>query len=315
MKNAIDALQVAPSGRPLAATVRGIDFSQSISGELAAALRALWAEHLVLLFPGQTIDDEGLLTTADIFGGRQVAGSRAYMLKAGHQPGVSARVSKHEAISAVSNLDQQGKPVQGNEATGSLSLKWHSDNSYVETPPRGSLLHARVVPQDGTGKTSWNNQYLAYERLPTRLKDEIEGLHVCHDNKRNTAGLFRPTVQPPKTREDVNGPVHPIVRIHPDTGKRALYLGRHYEWPSSYIVELDDEASEALLAELWGFATHEDLSWTHEWTPGDLMLWDNRCTMHARSTIDHTKPRVLHRTLVKGEAVISPWAGESAQSA
>lgn len=307
MNQVADKLDVIPTGCALGAEVRGVRFSEPVTHSMAEELQAIWARHLVLLFRAQDLTDEDLLRVADAFGGQQVAGSRAYMVKAGHEPGKSARVSKHPAISVVSNLDQQGKPVKVTEAIGSLSLKWHSDNSYVETPPRGSLLHARVVPVDGGGQTSFNNQYLAYERLPDALKQRIEGLHICHDNTRNTAGLFRPTVTPPESRADIQGPRHPVVRVHPVTGKRALYLGRHYEWPSSYIVELDDTQSEALLAELWQHATDEALSWTHDWTVGDLILWDNRCTMHARSTIDHTQPRVMHRTLIKGEDVVSAW--------
>ena len=310
MTNTLQAIEVVASAAALGATVRGMNLAEPVAAEVADELVRIWAEHLVLLFPAQDLSDEQLLSVADVFGGRQVAGSRAYLLKAGHEPGKSARVSKTAAISVVSNLDDSGKPTKLTDAVGSLALKWHSDNSYVETPPRGSLLHARVVPDNGGGLTSFNNQYLAYQRLPDPLKARIEGLHVCHDNTRNTAGRLRPTVERPKSRADIAGPSHPIVRLHPLSGRRALYLGRHYEWPSSYIVELDDEQSEALLAELWGYATQPDLAWTHDWSAGDLLLWDNRCTMHARTAIDHTQPRVMHRALVKGEAVISPWAAD-----
>ena len=96
---------------------------------------------------------------------------------------------------------------------------------YVKTPPRGSLLHARAVPVRGGGLTSSNYQYLAYERLPEPLKKRIEGLHICHDNTRNTAGRLRPTVELPSTRADITGPLHPIVRIHPLTRRRALIKG------------------------------------------------------------------------------------------
>lgn len=310
MTNTVQAIEVTASGAALSATVRGVNLSEPISAEVAQALVRIWAEHLVLLFPGQDLDDEGLLCVADVFGGRQVAGSRAYMVKAGHQPGKSDRVSKTATISVVSNLDDDGKPTKITDAVGSLALKWHTDNSYVETPPRGSLLHAKRLPTNGGGLTSFNNQYLSYERLPDALKSRIEGLHVCHDNTRNTAGRLRPTVEPPKSRADIAGPAHPIVRVHPLTNRRALYLGRHYEWPSSYVVELSDDDSEALLAELWAYATQPDLAWTHDWTVGDVLLWDNRCTMHARSMVDHTQPRVLHRALVKGEPVVSPWAAD-----
>ena len=310
--NTLAAIEVIPSGMALGAEVRGIDFAQAIPEEVGAEIKGIWGEHLVLLFRGLKLTDEQLLAAADIFGGQQAAGSRDYFLKAGHKAGETHRVAKHAGISIVSNLDKDGKPVKFTEAVGSLELKWHTDNSYVETPPAGSLLHAHVLPVNGGGQTSFNNQYLAYETLPDDLKQRIEGKHICHDNTRNTAGRFRPTVEPPKSRDDIKGPAHPIVRVHPLTGKRALYLGRHYEWPSSYIVELDDAESEDILGRLWDHATQDHLKWTHDWAVGDLVLWDNRCTMHARSEIDHTQPRVLHRALIKGEPIISAWDSDVA---
>ncbi|MCB1745147.1 MAG: TauD/TfdA family dioxygenase, partial [Gammaproteobacteria bacterium] len=281
MVNTLQSLKVIPTGAALGAEIKGVDFSHPVPTELVERLKALWAEHLVLLFRGLKLSDEALLEAADLFGGRQVAGSRAYLLKLGHAPGVDPRLSAREQISIISNLDEHGRPTKVTDATSSLSLKWHSDNSYVEIPPNGSLLHSHVVPVNGGGLTSFNNQYLAYEQLPDALKARIEGKHIRHDNTRNTSGRFRPTVKPPESRDDITGPVHPIVRVHPVTGRRALYLGRHYEWPSSHVVELDDAESEALLAELWAQATRPELSWTHDWAAGDLLLWDNRCTMHA----------------------------------
>ena len=306
--NTLEAIEAIPTGKALGAEVRGIDFAQPMPEAVAAEVKRIWAENLVLLFRGLKLSDDDLLAAADIFGGQQTAGSRQYFLDAGFKAGETHRVAKQAGISIVSNLDKDGEPVKTTEAVGSLGLKWHTDNSYVEVPPAGSLLHAHVVPVDGGGHTAFNNQYLAYETLSDDLKDRIEGKHIRHDNLRNTAGRFRPTVEPPKTREDVNGPAHPIVRVHPVTGKRALYLGRHYEWPSSHVVELDDGESEALLGELWAHATQDHLAWTHDdWAPGDLILWDNRCTMHARSPVDHTQPRVLHRALIKGEPIVSAW--------
>ena len=109
------------------------------------------------------------------------------------------KVKRRADIVIISNLGQDGRPVRVDEGTGSLPLSWHSDNSYVEVPPAGSLLHAHVVPVNGGGVTSFSNQYVAYERLPPHLKQRIEGLHLRHDNKRNSAGRLRPTVEPPRS--------------------------------------------------------------------------------------------------------------------
>ena len=151
--------------------------------------------------------------------------------------GVRAGI-QHPGISIVSNLDQSGKPVRKHAGTGSQSLFWHTDNSYVERPPKGSLLYGVQTPVNGGGDTSFVNQYAAYETLSGGLKTRIDGLHVKQDTSRNTAGGMRPTASLPRSYDEVEGPVHPIVRLHPDTGRRALYLGRRYQAPSSHIVEM-----------------------------------------------------------------------------
>ncbi|MBL4721512.1 MAG: TauD/TfdA family dioxygenase [Alphaproteobacteria bacterium] len=304
--NTLEALSIEPSGKALGAEILGIDFAKPVSADICEAVMAAWADHLVLLFRGLSLDDDQLLETAGLFGGQQEAGSRGYFVKAGFKAGETNNVATRPGVSIITNLGDDGKLESRKAAFGNQPLKWHSDNSYVEVPPTGGLLHAHIVPVNGGGETSFSNQYLAYERLPADLKAAIDGKHIRHDDHRNTTGRLRPTMTAPTSRDDITGPSHPIVRVNPLTGRRALYLGRHYEWPSSFIVELDDDESEALLGELWDHATQDDLTWTHDnWTAGDLLLWDNRCTMHARTPIDFTQPRVMHRALIKGDPVIA----------
>jgi taurine dioxygenase len=167
------------------------------------------------------------------------------------------------------------------------------------------MLYAVVIPNNGGGDTYFNNQYLAYDELPADLKRAIQGRSQLHDSTRNSAGILRPTVKLPTKPEEVPGPVHPLVRVHPVTKKRALYLGRRREWPSNYIVGMSNAESEALLDQLWAHATQPKYAWGHKWRIGDLVLWDNRCCMHYRSEVDATQPRVLYRTVVKGDAVIA----------
>ena len=172
-----------------------------------------------MLFRGQNINDEHMLAMADALGGQQATGSRQYFLDAGMGT-ESGRVSALPGISIISNLDNEGKPVFKHQGSGSQELLWHTDNSYVDNPPAGSILHALQVPVNGGGHTSFANQYLAYERLPEATKEKIAGLHTKQDASRNTSGGVRPTKVMPSTYEEVEGPVHPIVRIHPHTGKR-----------------------------------------------------------------------------------------------
>jgi taurine dioxygenase len=170
------------------------------------------------------------------------------------------------------------------------------------------MLYALEVPVDGGGDTSFNNQYLAYEELPEDLKRAIEGKVQVHDSSRNSAGVLRPGVRLPTTPEEVEGPTHPLVRVHPVTGKRALYLGRRRVWPSNYIVGMPNAESERLLDRLWAHATQPKYAWTHQWKVGDLLLWDNRCCMHYRTEVDTAQRRVMHRTTIKGESLVAPWA-------
>jgi taurine dioxygenase len=295
---------VIPSGKALGAEVTGVDLSRTLTGDTLDFVRAAWRNHLVLLFRHQSLSDEDLLRVADALGGSQATGSRQYFVDAGYTDG-TARVSRLPGISYISNLDDDGKPfLKAEHASGSQRLFWHTDNSYTETPPKGSLLYSIQVPVNGGGETLFANQYDAYDSLSEHLKAQIEGLHIRHDTSRNTAGGTRPTQKLPASREEVEGPVHPLVRIHPDTGRKALYLGRRYAAPSSYIVELPQDESETLLDTLWTNATRPSLTWAHAWTPGEVLLWDNRCTLHSRTQADHTQPRELHRTLVKGEPII-----------
>ena len=295
--------EVIPSGAALGADIKGIDFSKPLNDDDSAFVTQAWKDHLVLRFRDQELEDEDLIRLADEFGGSQVAGSRQYYINAGYDA-KSGRVSHLPGITIVSNLDKDGKPEQENSGTGSSEPVWHTDNSYVDNPPKGSILYGIQVPINGGGDTSFVNQYAAYEELSDAMKKRLLAMHIRHDNSRNTAGGTRPTAKRPTKREEVDGPTHPIVRKHPDTGRNALYLGRRYAPPSSYIVELPQDESEALLDDLWAHATQDKFVWTQVWQPRDVIMWDNRCTMHTRNKIDHTQPREMHRSLIKGEPII-----------
>jgi taurine dioxygenase len=301
------AFRVLPTGAPVGAEIQGVDFALPLPGDVKAALRKAWADHMVLLIRGQALDDEQLLAASAIFGPPHDSAARKYHLAAGHGVDNSFMVSRHPSITIISNLDAGGKPVLDNGGLGSYEVVWHTDNSYVAVPPAGSMLYALEVPVNGGGDTSFNNQYLAYDELPDDLKRAIEGKYQVHDSSRNSAGVLRPGVKLPTKPEEVEGPTHPLVRVHPVTGKRALYLGRRRVWPSNYIVGIPNEESERLLDRLWAHATQPKYAWTHKWRAGDLVLWDNRCCMHYRTEIDTAQRRVMHRTTIKGEIPIAPW--------
>ena len=305
--NTLAAFRAVPTGTPVGAEIQGVDFSLPVPEEVKAALRKAWADHMVLLIRGQSLDDERLLATSAIFGPPHDSAARKYHLAAGHGVDDSYMVSRHPSITIISNIGPGGKPVMDNGGLGSYEVVWHTDNSYVQVPPAGSMLYALEVPVNGGGDTSFNNQYLAYEELPDDLKRAIEGKHQVHDSSRNSAGVLRPGVKLPTRPEEVEGPTHPLARVHPVTGKRALYLGRRRVWPSNYIVGIPNEESERLLDALWAHATQPQYAWTHQWRDGDIVLWDNRCCMHYRTEVDVTQRRVMHRTTIRGEPPIAPW--------
>lgn len=305
--NTLDTFEAVPTGAALGAEIRGVDFSLPVPEDVKAALRKAWAEYMVLLIRDQNIDDDQLLAAAGVFGPPHTAAARKYHLDVGEKVDDEYTLSRHPSVSIIANVDKHGNPVRENSGLGSLEVVWHSDNSYVEIPPAGSMLYALEVPVNGGGDTSFNNQYLAYEELPDDVKRELEGKYQLHDSTRNSAGVLRPGINLPAKPEDVPGPVHPLVRVHPVTKKPALYLGRRRTWPSNYIIGLPNAESEALLDRLWAHATQPKYAWTHVWRVGDIVLWDNRCCMHYRTEIDHTQRRIMHRTTIKGEPVVAPW--------
>jgi len=305
--NTLASCRVVPTGAALGAEILGVDLALAVPEDVREALRAAWADHLVLLFRDQNLSDPQLLAAAGIFGPPHDAASRQYHLDAGQKVDNRFMISEHPSVSIISNLDESGNPVRDNGGLGSYEVVWHTDNSYVAVPPAGSMLYAMIVPLDGGGDTSFNNQYLACAELSEDLKRAIEGKYQVHDSSRNSAGVLRPGVRLPTTPEEVEGPTHPLVRIHPITKKRALYLGRRRVWPSNYIIGMDNAESEALLDRLWAHATQPKYAWTQRWRVGDIVLWDNRCCMHYRTEVDSAQPRVMHRTTIMGEPPAAPW--------
>jgi taurine dioxygenase len=300
--NSLAALKIIPTGKGVGAEVRGIDLSQPVPDDVAKALRDAWSEHLVLLFRDQEMTSDQYLQACRIFGRPQVGAARAYYEKAGKLDTMHTLPTPE--ISILSNLDKNGNPVKENDGLGSLEVVWHSDNSYIEEPPAGSTLYAREIPNDNSGKTSFNSQYRAYDELPEDLKKAIQGKRSKQDASRNSAGVLRPGIKKPERPEDVPGPMHPLVRVHPVTGRKALYLGRRRIWPSQYIEGVSQEESEALLNKLWAHATQDKYKWTHEWRVGDMLVWDNRCAQHYREPVNSEQRRIMWRSQFQGEKVI-----------
>ena len=299
--NDVSRIQVEKLNAPLGAKITGVDFSQPINDEAREFLKKVWSDHLILIFKGQQhISQEQHIEATRVFGLPVPGASRSYFEAANVE---SNLLSKHKEIIMVTNMGPDGKPAKENASLGSGEVVWHSDNSYIEEPPIGSFLRSLVLPEEG-GNTSFSNQYLAYETLPSDVKAKIVGLYTKQDASRNSAGKLRPGLKAPTSLEEVPGPNHPLVRLHPISQKSALYLGRRRVFPSQYIIGWSREESEEMLDFLWEHATQDRFKYTHVWELGDMILWDNRCTMHYRDPINSDQLRVMHRTQMQREKPI-----------
>ena len=283
MSSVTARVEIVPSGKTLGAEIRGVDLRDINDREFAAVYRA-WLDHLVVLLRGQQLTDEDLIAFSRRFGDLdwapvQETGRRF--------------VEGHPEIYVVSNVIENGAPIG---SLGAGEATWHTDMSYLEDPPKASMLYALEVPPAG-GNTYFCDMYYAYESLPEAMKQRISGFRLKHDGTYNSGGYLRQGVAAVDDPVNSPGAYHPLVCTHPETGRRMLYLGRRR---NAYLGGLSLAESEALLDELWSYATREEFAWHNEWRPGDLVLWDNRCTMHRRDPFDANSRRIMHRTQIKG---------------
>jgi taurine dioxygenase len=275
---------VKPTGEGLGAEISGIDL-RNVDDSLFDELHRAWLQNLTLLIRDQQLLDADLIDFSRRFGDLdwapiQETGRRF--------------VEGLPEIYVVSNVLENGEPIG---SLGHGEAVWHTDMSYVEKPPKASVLYALETPAAG-GNTHFVNMYSVYAVLPPELKQRIAGLKIKHDGTYNSGGYVRQGVIPSADLRDAPGALHPLVYVHPETKKRALYLGRRR---NAYIDGLPLALSEALLDELWDYVDRKAFVWMHVWRPGDLVLWDNRCTMHKRDAFDANARRILHRTQIKSE--------------
>lgn len=281
-------LTLTPISPALGADVAGVDLHGDLDTATVAALKDAWSQHLVLRFRGQHLTDPQLLAFTRLFGELDPPGPNPYG---------KPFLSEFPEINVISNVKVGGEPI-GNLGDG--EAVWHCDMTYVENPPRAAMLHALEIPDSG-GDTFWANMYTAYETLPAALKARIAGRTAVHDATYNSAGVMRKGMKEVSDPREAPGARHPLVIRHPDTGRPALFLGRRR---NSAIVGMELAESDALLDELWAHATRPELAMRQVWQRHDLILWDNRCTLHRRDAFDPAARRVMHRTQIKGPAIV-----------
>lgn len=278
------AVRVRPTGAALGADIEGVDLAGPLSPETMEAIKQAWGDQLVLRFRDQSLSDDDLMRFSRQFGELDWAPVAA----------TNDAPEGREYIMVVSNVVENGQAIG---QLGAYEALWHTDMSYVAAPPMASALYSLEAPASG-GDTGFCNMYLALETLPGDLRRQVEGRVCRHDASRNSAGeLRRGYVDAPDPSHAV-GADHPIVRTHPATGRKALFLGRRR---NAYIPGLPLAESEALLDALWAHATQDQFTWYQQWRVGDLILWDNRSVMHRRDAFDPAARRVMHRTQIKGD--------------
>lgn len=281
-------LEIIPNDALLGAEIRGIDIAQGITPNQLEQIKQAWQEHLVLVFRNQQISDSQLLAFSRLFGELDPPGPNPYG-EPFHK--------EFPEINVISNIIESGIP-KGNLGDG--EAVWHADMTYIEQPPKAGILYALELPSVG-GNTYFANMFAAYAALPDTLKQQIEGRAAIHDASHNSAGMLRKGYSEITDVRQTPGAHQPLASTDPRTGRKALFLGRR---PRSYIVGMEVAESEALLDALWAHATQDQFAMRHIWQIGDLLMWNNLSVLHRRDAFDPNSRRRLHRTQLKGDALV-----------
>jgi len=257
------------------------------------ALRNAWMKHGVLRFRGYDLTDENQLALTKLLGSflkRETNGSKE-------------TYRDDTEVTIMTNL-VNGVP---SGAGSNVELQWHTDSWFYEYPPVGEILRAMIVPPTG-GDTYWVDMYAVYEALPEDLRSVIEGRLIQFDTVYNGHGRLRKGKTAPKTEdfrqwEHVR---HPIVRTHPESGRKTIFVGQNKP-EKNWIVGLSVEESTETLARILEFVNKPEFQFHQKWQPGDVVAWDNRCTMHRRDTWPDDQTRVMHRTTCNTKGQPRPY--------
>jgi taurine dioxygenase len=276
-------IELQAINKTFVADITGLDV-RNLSDAEFDEIYAAWLIFGVLRLRNQPLDEDALEAFSARFGPLE----EIPMGPRSHEENSTIR---NPYVLQLSNILVDGKPIGG---LGNAEANWHSDMTYVETPPPASVLLGVEIPEQG-GDTYFSDQVAAYESLPAALKSRIEILTIKHDAAHTSTGDLRAGFDAFDDPRDAPGAVHPVVLRHDETGSKALYLGRR-EWASIPGLSLDE--SEALLDELWSYATSPELVWQQQWQPGDLIIWDNRRVLHRRDDFDAQSRRLMKRCQV-----------------
>ena len=274
-------MKLHPVSDALGIEAVGIDLNTLTDAEFEAVYDS-WLDHHVLLVREQVLTDSQLVSFTKKLGELDAEVTVANALEWGTgEPGVLI----------VSNIIENGVEIG---ILGAGEAIWHTDMNFIDSPTKASILYALEIPEAG-GDTGFCNMERALQTMSAGLRNRISDLSIKHDASTDSSGYVREGFEPVTDVSRTEGAIHPFIRRNIETGREALYLGRRR---NAYVMGLPIPESEALLDEVWEHALRADHIWYHHWLPGDVIVWDNRSTMHHRKPFDPGSRRILHRTQV-----------------
>ncbi|MEN5031021.1 TauD/TfdA family dioxygenase [Pseudomonas sp. Ps21-P2] len=277
---------VRPFAEKVGAEIVGLDLSRPLNDTDFARVHQAHLDYHVVVFRDQHITPQQQIDFSRRFGVLQIHVLKQFLL------------ANHPEILIVSNIVENGQPV----GLGDAGKYWHSDLSYKELPSLGSMLYAQELPSEG-GDTLFADMHLAWDTLPEHLRKAVEGRNAVHSytsrySHGHNADNWRPTLSAEQLAQ-VAVVSHPIVRTHPENGRKALFVSEGF---TTHIVGLPEDESQAILTELYAHSVRPEGVYRHKWQENDMVFWDNRSLIHlAGGTPDHLRRR-LHRTTIQGDA-------------
>lgn len=283
------SIRIEPLSKSIGAEIAGVDLSQDMDDATFAEIEHAWNAHSVLVFRGQAIQPEDLVSFSRRFGPLEIHVLDQYLHRA------------HPEILVISNIVENGKQI----GIADAGRYWHSDLSYMAEPSRGSILYAIEIPSEGgapLGDTLWASAAAAYEALDEDMRNRLDGLEATFSLHRRfnkiVADGNKDAAMTESQKEKVPEVIHPVVRRHPVTGRKSIFVN---EGHTSHILGLPEDESRELLDFLWTHCRRPEFTYRHHWKPGDVVMWDNIPTQHIAIS-DYALPqrRLLHRTTLTG---------------
>lgn len=280
------SIRITPLSPACGAEIGGVDLTKPLSENQYRAIKEAWNRHLVLVFRGQQLSQDDQLRFASYFGdlgSRKKAPDPLRTRAEGIQ-------QDHEKVLLVTNIKVDGKPIG---AFGDGEFWFHIDSGYSARPYKYTFLYALELPSHG-GNTMFSNMYMAYEAVPPELKQKLKGRKALHIHEYNRAKQADSSGD----ISDVPHYAHPVFITHPDTGRKTLFVDRLM---TTRIEGMSQEESDGILNQLYALGERRAFIFEHEWRLGDFLMWDNRCTIHARTDFPRDQRRLLRRCTIEGE--------------